>query len=172
GVVDRDVGAQLLEPVVLGGAGRGHHAGVQRAGELDREGADAAAAAVDEDRLAGREVGQPHHIGPDGAGDLGQSGRLGEVEAARLRQYLADRYRDPLGVPAAAEKGADLVAFLRWLSGVLDPVAELHDPAGALQSRVRRGARRRRVEALALQQVSPVDGTGVHVDQYLTGAGL
>ena len=39
------------------GAGRGEHAHAQRAGDLDRGDADAAAAAVDEDGLAGLRAG-------------------------------------------------------------------------------------------------------------------
>ena len=51
-------------------------------------------------------------VGPDRAGDLRQRGGLHQRQPGRDRQQLAGRDGDPLGVPAAAEQRAHLVADL------------------------------------------------------------
>ena len=98
----------------------------------------------------------------------GSAGGLQQGQPGRHRQQLAGRDRDPLRVPAAAEQRAHLVAD----GPAGHAVAERGDPARALQPRVRRGARRRRVVALPLQEVGPVDRAGGDLDEHLAGAGL
>src|SRR5690606_3328583 len=77
------------------------------------------------------------------------------------------RYGDPLGVPATGQQRRHLVAD----GEAGHALADRGDDAGALQPRVRRGARWRRVVAGALQQVRAVDRAGVDVDQHLARAG-
>ena len=85
----------------------------------------------------------------------------------RHRQQLPGRHGDPLGVPAAGEQRAHLVAdrpARRRLAERLD------DPAHLEPGDVRR-ARRRWVVALALQEVGAVDARGDDVDEHLAGPG-
>jgi hypothetical protein len=152
---------------VLGGSGGGPHDGTARDGELDRERADAARAAVHEQRLAGAEPGDADQVGPDRAGDLGEARGLDQRYPVRHGKDLAGRYRDLLGVAAAGQQRAHLVAGVESL----DPGASFGDAAGALQARMLGRAGRWRVEPAALEQVGTVDRGGDHVDQDLTGPG-
>ena len=68
-----------------------------------------------------------------------------------------------LGVAAAGQQRADLLAGLP--PG--DAVAEGGHGARALEARIGRRARRRRVEPLALHEVGPVDACRGHLDQNL-----
>ena len=119
-----------------------------------------------EQGLAGPQPGHVDDVGPDRTGDLGQGAGLGQADRGRLRQQVCRGYGDLLRVPAATEQGAHLVAG----TPVGHVVGDGPDGAGALQTRVRRRAGRWRVEALALEEIGPVDGGGGHVDQYLAGA--
>ena len=83
------------------------------------------------------------------------------------RQHLPRRHHHLLGVTAAGQQRAHLVTR----PPVRDAVADGADPARALQARVRRRARRRRVEALPLHQVRAVDPAGGDVDDHLARAG-
>ena len=73
----------------------------------------------------------------------------------------------PLGVATAGKERADSI------SGV--PAghagAQLGDRSRAHETEDGRGARWRRIEPAALQQVGAIDGGGRDVDQYLTGRG-
>ena len=85
------------------------------------------------------------------------------------RHHLAGRDGDLVGVPAAGEQGADLVARPR--------ARRRRSPTAAtvpLHSRPRMSEApgRRRVEALPLQEVGPVDRGGGDVDQDLAAARL
>ena len=102
---------------------------------------------------------------PDRAGHLGQGGGGDELHARGHRQQLPRRDGDPLGVPAAGEQRAHLVAH-RPAGHAL---ADLADHAAALQPEDVAGALRRRVEALALHQVGPVHGRRDDVDDHLAG---
>ena len=95
----------------------------------------------------------------------GSAGRLDEGDAGRHRHHLPDRHGHARGVPATGEQGAHLVAD----RPALDALAELGDPAAALEADDVGGAGRRRVEALPLQGVGPVDRRGDDVDQHLAG---
>ena len=69
--------------------------------------------------------------------------------------------------PPPESRAADLVAD----RPPVDPLAQAGDPAGALQTRVRRGAGRWVVVPFALQQVGPVDRGGGDRDEHLARAG-
>lgn len=167
-VVDQDVRAQLGAALQLLLAARGDgDGGADGLGQLDRHGADAAGAAVHEQRLAGTEVGDHEDVRPHRAGHLWQRRGPYEIDPLGHGQQLSGRYGDLLGVSAAREQGTHLVAD----GPAGDTGAERGDPAGALQAGVGRGARRRVVEALPLEDVRTVDGTGHHLDQYLALAG-
>jgi hypothetical protein len=168
-VVDDDVGAQVaaaLQPVRR--AGGGGHRGPERLGHLDGVAADAAAAALDQERLPGRQPAGGDDVGPDRAGHLGQPAGGHQVHAGRDREQLRGRHRDLLGVPAAGQQRAHLVPD----RPAGDSLPERSDPPRALQSDNLRRAGRRRVVALALQQVGPVDGAGGHIQHDFAGAGL
>ncbi len=105
------------------------------------------------------------HIGEHREHGLGQGGGVGEVEAFGDGQGVAGVDHGVLGVAAAAQQGADLVAGL--------PASRSgHDLAGDLQAQGDRRAGRRRVEPQALQQVRTVDAGGTHADQDLARARL
>ena len=134
--------------------------------ELHRHRADAAGAAVHEQVLAGLQRGEVEDVAPDRAGDLGQAGGVQQRHPGGHGQQLPDGDGDLLGVAAAGEQRADLVAD----RPAGDALAERRRSAGALQAGVGRGAGRRGVEAAALQQVGPVDGGRDDVDEHLARA--
>ena len=73
-VVDGDLGAEFGAQVEFVGRPRGDgDPAVQRAGDLDGMGADAAGAAVDEQQLTGSQAGGHHQVRPHRAGDLRQT---------------------------------------------------------------------------------------------------
>src|SRR5690606_19338635 len=84
------------------------------------------------------------------------------------RDDLAGRDGDALGVAAAGQQRADLVA----LRQVRHALADGRDDAGALQPEHLGRAGRRRIVALALQEVGAVDAGGGDLDDDLAGSGL
>ena len=120
--------------------------------ERDRHRADAAGAAVDQHGLAlGREAAL-EQVGPDGEQRFRQRRRLGQVEPVRDRQAGA-RGRDAIfGIAAAGDQRAD-----RFANELLGALACFDDLAGDFEAEDVRRARRRRVEAAALEDVGPVD---------------
>ena len=149
-VVHQDFRAQLFAAREFRlRSGRHRHARAHLPRELDRHRPDAARPAVHEQRLARPQPGRHEDVAPHRAHDLRQRRGVRERHAVRHRQQLAGRDRDALGVAAAGEQRAHLVAR-RPVAGA---VAHGADGAAALQPEVRRRARRRRVEALPLQDV-------------------
>ena len=126
------------------------------------------AAAVDEQDLAGLDVGGHEDVGPDRAGDLRQGRGVHEVDPGRDREQLARGDGDLLGVPPAGQQRADLVAD----RPAVDPVAELRRCARSPRARVRGGAGRRVVVALSLHDVRAVHPRGDHLDDDLSGSGI
>src|SRR5439155_3417348 len=93
------------------GGSRGREdAGATRARELNGGGADAARAAVHEDRFAGGEPPAVEDVGPHGEERFGDRGRRVEVETARRRQTLRRGCGAVLRVAAARDERADGVA--------------------------------------------------------------
>jgi hypothetical protein len=161
--VDGDVGAQGQGlGLLVGAAAGGDHPRAVRLGHGDRRCPDTGRPAMNQKRLANLERAMFEHIGEDREHGLGQGGGVGEVETLRDGQGVAGVDHGVLGVAAAAQQGADLVAGL--------PASRSgHDLAGDLQAQGGRRAGRRRVEAQALQQVRTVHPGRPHADQDLAG---
>ena len=153
-VVDRDLGTELAHQVpLLRRARGGEDPGAVRRRQLDRERADAARAAVDQQRLLRAQAGDHEHVGPDRARDLRQRGRRHQVDAVGHRHQLAGGQRHLGGVGPGRQQGAAGVAHLP----VGDAVPDGGDGPAALHAEDVGGPGRRRVEALPLQQVGPVE---------------
>ena len=86
----------------------------------------------------------------------GSAAAVDQVDAVGHRHHLPGRHGHPLGVPAAGQQRAHLVAD----RPARRRPRRARRSAAALQAEDVRGARRRRVEALPLQEVGAVDGRG------------
>src|SRR5207249_4545496 len=149
-------------PALLVAAG-GDEAGVAGlAAEKDRRRAHAAPAAVHERRLAGGERAQTRHeeVREGGQEDLGEGARL--LVAYRLghREGRAVVDHRLLGVAATGKERHDPLAGpeAARLGAHLQHLAGTHEPQD------RRGAGRRRVEPLALEEIGAVDRRGAYAD--------
>ena len=107
-------------------------------------------------RLAGLEVGDEEDVGPHRADDFRQGRRVDQGHALRHGQQLPGGHPHLLGVPAAGEQRAHLVAD----RPVVDALTERLDDPAHLEPGDLRLAGRRRVVALALEQVGAVDACG------------
>ena len=114
GEVDRLVGAERAHEVVVAGARRRDHPRADRLGDLDRDRADAARAAVDEDRLADLQLRALDERLPDRAADERQARRLEVGEVPGLAADELDVGDVLLGVGACAAEDlrrvVDLIA--------------------------------------------------------------
>ena len=90
--------------------GGGEHGRTVRPRDLDGGAANAAGAALDQDRLAGLQGAPVHHVGPDGAIDLRQAGGVGERHPVRDRHALSLWCQRVFRIAAADQKRADPVA--------------------------------------------------------------
>ena len=169
-VVDRVVGAELEARVALVvAAGRDDDLRAQGLGHLDGRDADAAGAALDQQRLAGLQAGAVEDVAPHREESLRQRRRFDIAHALGNRQALAHRRHAQLRVAATGHQRADAVALLEPGRGHGRAVA-LDDLAGHFQARDIRGAGRHRVVAGALQHVRAVDAAGGDTDQEFTRA--
>src|SRR5262249_59639270 len=85
-IVNSDVGTEAAAGIAfLRRAGGGDHARAERLGELDRGGADARRAAMDEQRLAGLQPPALEGVVPDGKEGLRDRGGRDEREGRRRR---------------------------------------------------------------------------------------
>ena len=121
-----------------------------------------------EQRLARSQARGHEDVRPHGAHDLGQPAGLDQVDTGGQRQHLAGGHGDLLGIAATGQQGAHLVADRETR---VDVGSERGDAAGALETGVRRRARRRGVVPLPLQDIGAVDGRGDDVDQHLARSG-
>ena len=133
------------------------HLGAERFGELDRHGADAGRAAMDQQRFAGLQRAALEHIVPhrhqrfrDGAGFVHRQRRRHRHRLGVLRDAI-------LRVAAAGHQRHHLVADL-VLAGA---GAERDDFAGDFKAGQIAGAGRRRIAAGALRHIGPVDAGGM-----------
>jgi hypothetical protein len=135
----------------------------ERGAELDRGGADAARAAVDQRRLARREACGIEEIGPHGEERLGQRRRVEKVHAARHRQHATLRSGAEFRIAATGDERANLVADFEFadISCAFDYFAR------NFHSENRRGAFRRRVKPFRLQEIGAVQARARDLDQHL-----
>ena len=140
----------------------------RRARELDRRGADAARAAVDEQPLARSQAGLREDRVVGGREDLGQAARVGELDGVGTAHELALVDDRELGLAAAADDPHDAIA----LGEARRARPERLDDAGELEARdVRRAAGRRGVAPVQLHHVGAVEARAAHADEHLAGPG-
>ena len=165
-VVDGVDGAEAAAGLALGvRSGRRERDGAERARELNRRGADAARAAVDQDALARLQAAAVEQVGPHGEERFGNRGRVPFRDALGRAQALDDGDDAVLRVAAAAHQRADP------LPGAPGPgIGGRDDLSADLQAGNIGGARRRRILAQPLHDVGPVDARGGHADEHFTGA--
>jgi hypothetical protein len=168
-VIDAARGAELLAGVAFVAAAGGGEDLVcaQRLGELDRRGADAAGAAMDQHRLAGAQIAALEQVGPHCEAGFRQRRRLGHAKALGHRQALRFGRHAIGGIAAAGDQRADRIANL----GVMHAEPDRRHRAGDLEAGNVGRAGRRRILAHALHDIGPVDPGGGHFDQHLAGAG-
>ena len=104
--------------------------GAQHLGELDRGGADAAGAAMDQHALAADQPAALEDIVPDGEIGFRQRRGLDQVEALGHRQAQCGRRDRVIGIAAAGDQRADLVAD----GQVADAAAARDDLAGHFEA--------------------------------------
>ncbi len=168
-VVDRVIRADSpAERRLVVAADRRDHLRAERLRVLDRRVADAARAAVDQDRLARGELSPLEHVVPDGERVLRQARRLEQRQALRRRQAVPRRRDAVLRVAAAGRERADLVAD----APRRDVRTDCGDRARDLESDDRRRAGRRRIVAQALDAIGAVDPGVADADQHVAGARL
>ena len=163
------VGAELKAGrAFLIGTGGGDDGRAEGFGELDRRGADARRAAMDEEGLTGLQAAALEDIGPDGKEGLGDRTGLGERQALGSGQGIALVDHGVFGIAAAGDEGADGCSNRK----AIGTLALRHHRAREFEAGNVGSARRRVVAALTLQNVGAVDAGGSDGDQDLAGAGL
>ena len=168
-VVDGVIGAEFAAGgALVVGSRRCQDRRAEGLGELDRRGADARGAAVHHEALALLQSAALEDIGPDGEIGLGDGAGFLQRQPGGNRQGIVLMDHGVLGVAAAGDERADLVADLV----ARDAFAEGDDPAGDLQSGNVGGAGRRGIATHALQYVGSVDAGDRDMDQDLAGTGL
>ena len=146
-------------------AGGGVDAGAQGVADGDSQGADAAGATVYQHLLPGLQPAALEQVVPHGQQRLRQGGRFLHAEIRRDGQALAGGRDRVVGVTAAVGQGADPVAGLP----ATDCGSHSEHFPGHLQAHDGGGVLRRRIQALALQQVGPVEPRCADLDQQLIG---
>jgi hypothetical protein len=109
------IGPEGSDQVDVGGAGHGGHLGPVGLGDLDREGADTAGGAVDQDLVGGLDGSVVAETLEGGDRRHRHGRRLLERQAGRLQRHGVHRHRGVFGEAAVAvvqEVGIDLVAGL------------------------------------------------------------
>ena len=163
-VVDRPLRAERhAGGAFLGRPGGREHARAEGLGHLDRRGADAAGTAMDQETLAALEAGDVEDVRPHRKHGLGQRRCLDHAQPLGDRQALRRRRGRVLGIAAARDKCADLVAN----GGPGHARTDRHHRAGELEARDIRRARWRGIAALALQDIWAVHAGRGHLDQHL-----
>ena len=165
-IVDRALGPEALAGgAFLRRSGRREHACAAGPCELDRGRADAARAAVNQDRLAGGEPTAFEDIGPDREKGFRDRCRGDQVQAARRRQALRRRRDAVFGIAPARDERADRVAG----APAGHVLADALNRSRHLESGNIRRAGRRRVSAHALHHVGPIHARRDHFDEDLAG---
>ncbi|MOA02315.1 hypothetical protein D3C78_1217620 [compost metagenome] len=112
--------------------------------------------------LARQQAAQLEQVEPGGGVDLRQHRGLLQTQPLGHRQGVAGIHHHLLGHAAAGQQRAHPVAHAPATAG-----PHLADHSGALQTQHRGHARRRRVQAVALQQVGSVETGGRHANADL-----
>ena len=131
---------------------------------LDRDDADTACAAMDQQTLAGFEPAGIDDVGPGREQGLRQGRRIDGIEARRQRQHAAALRQRIFGIAAAAQKRTDRVADL-VRTGV---IAQRRDMTGDLHPQCFRRSRWRRIGAARLMQIGAVNARGGDLDENFT----
>ena len=140
---------------------------VKSPAQLNGSRAHAAAASVHQHLFAGAQLPLHKEIQPGGGKDFRQAGGDDQPHALRHRHHLRRRTQHPVGVAAAAEQGAHLLADRQ----IFDPLADgLYHPR-TLQPQHLAGAGRRRVEPGFLRQIGAIDAGGADADSHLAPGG-
>ena len=163
-VIDRVIGPDLARLGALVVVAAGHdHVEPESLGEHDRHRADPAGPAVDQQRLAFGGHPAFEDVVPDREQSLGNRRGLVQRHSCRHGQAMPEMGEAVFGIAAAGDERADLLAEQRFGRAL----AQRDDFARYLEARDRRGARRRRVEALPLDDVGAVDPGMADPDQHL-----
>jgi hypothetical protein len=136
---------------------------------LDRGDADAAGAALDQQRFARLQTRAIEHVRPDGEEGFRQARGFDVGQALRHGQTLPDRRHAQLGITTAGDKRTNTVTKVQACRRHGRGIA-FDDFARHLQPRQVRGTRRHRVVPLALQDIGPVHTRRGHADQHLARA--
>src|SRR3546814_9806377 len=123
--------------------------------------AEAARSAVDGEALVIPEASALEDVVPDREERLGQRRGTDHVESVGNGQDLRRRRSAVFGIAPTGQEGADLLADLQ----VADAHSQRDDGSGHLQAGQGAGPGGRRIAALALQHVGPVDAGGGDLDQ-------
>ncbi len=99
-VVDRPIGAEALDVIVVAGAGGGDHGGAQMLGQLDPKSGHTSGAALDQDSLAGFELGRVLDCPQRGQAGQPHRRRLGMAEPVRLSGDDRGLDRELFGIAA------------------------------------------------------------------------
>ena len=137
-------------------------------GQLQRGDADAAGAAVDQDRLPRSRPATVHHVGPDGEPGFRQAGGFRHRHPGGHGQALAGRRGAIFGITAARHQRAHRITRppARYLA------AHRHHGTGDFQAYDCRRAGRHRIEAQPLQHIGPVHPGRCHLHQHFARPGL
>ena len=135
--------------------------------QRDGHGTDSAGPAVDKHCVSLDDIGPLEQIGPHREQCFRQRRCVQHRQRRGNRQALADRRRTILGIAAAGHQRAHRLAdqFGR------DILANRHDLTGDFEAENRGRAGRRRIGALALQHIGPVDPGSRHPDQHFAFGG-
>ena len=150
--------------------GCGQRGAPDRVSDLNRGRADAAARGVDQHPLTGSEpaLGEQRIVGRDER--FGHSRGLHKVEVARNRYHQSLMAENILSLPSTGDEAEDPVARLDCAHNI---GPECIDLTGVLEpGDVGRRARRGRIHAAALHQISPVQTTGPYPDPHLIAPGV
>ena len=131
--------------------------------QLDGRGADAAGATMHQKVLATLQTNPVKDVVPDGEESLRQGGRFGHRQTLGHWQTLQGRGTAIFGIAATGHQRAHRITRLP----ALHILGHGHHRAGHLQTGNVRGPGRRRIGALALLHIRPVDAGCSDLDQQL-----
>ena len=108
---------------------------------------------MNQESFAATETSSLKHIRPNGEACLWKSSSLDKIQAGRNRQALRSWSNAKFGIAPSGQKSTHSVAH----SEFCDIFTNGGNDSSGFQSKNVRGSRRRRIVALALQQVGAID---------------